>query len=199
MAGYGTIERSRLRILLLGGPERAEELEATARALAPRHEATVLCNTGGLRAKLRAARAASELDPHLVHAIGTDGIAKAAATIAAGVGRPLVATIDGDEIQERAKGVLAFAQRAYGVVLDTQASADALRARGVERPLYVTSAPMLSRPDDDPHYLGSIEIVYGRVIDAAGVALEENVPKTGVGEDGAPLVGIGGLGRGDRS
>lgn len=194
MSGYGTIETSRLRILMLGGPSRAGALEAASRAVGSRHAVTVLCNAGGLRAKLRAARAASELKPHLVHSVGCEGIASSAATIAAGVDRPLIASLDASELADRKRAAAAFARRAYGVILEREADADVLRACGVERPVYVMSSPRLDHAEDDRFYLGSIEIVYGRAIELGDVPLEGAIPKAGTDRDGAPLVGIGGLG-----
>ncbi len=192
--GYGALEGRTARVLVLAGPERAGVAAGIARALAPRHLAEVFApERPGLLVGLSAARAAQAFGPHLVHALGVDGAARAAGAVAAGVGAPLIQSLDGNDLAQHRRAALAAARRAAAVVVETEAEADTLRAAGVQRELYVTSSPDPEPGDADRFFLGAIEVVYGRVVYAAGVEIPEDAPSP-KDVDGAPLVSIGGLG-----
>ncbi len=188
--GWGTIENVTLRVLLLVDPDRAADGARFERALDGRHHVTRLCDGAGPLAAFTAAKAARGVDPHLVHAIGLAGFAKAAPTVAAGTNKPLIVTLTRDAIEQKPKRVKALAARADAVIVDDVDVTEQLRALGIERDLYVIGMP--THDDALEYILGAYEIVYGRVLGARDTELEEDEPAT-YEVDGAQLVQIGAL------
>jgi hypothetical protein len=162
-AGWGTIEGTRLRVLLLAAGERGEVARAIARALSQRHDPSVV-DDHGLFSSFHSARAAKELAPHLIHAVGD---AKSTTVVALGIKAPYVISVAKEDLHRR--HVLEAIAKAAAVLLESGAVADQLRARGVERDLYVLSPPETA--EDDAVFLGALEVVYGRVLAGAGVDL----------------------------
>lgn len=164
-AGWGTVDGVRLRVLLLAAEDRTDVARAIARALSARHEPTIVEHKGFM-ASFRAARAAREFAPHLIHAVGARGAAKAGAVVALGAKVPLV--ISANAADARATEALDVAA---AVLLDEGATADQLRAQGVDRDLYILSPP--DSEEEDDAFLGALEVVYGRVLSGADVELEQ--------------------------
>lgn len=195
--GYGTIENRRLRILFLAAPDQADVARGAARALASRHDAEVFAPAkGGFGARLSAARAVSELKPDLVHAFGSEGVAKAAGAVTAGARVPFVLTIGASDLAKRsARHTEKLIRVASAVTVETAADADALRNLGIDREIYVTTNPDIEPGEADRFFLGAIEIVYGRLFESDGSSACENEAKNtdGAKSDGEDLVRIGGL------
>lgn len=183
---YGTIENHRLRVLFLVAPEHERAGRAMARAVSAHHQTEVAVGAPAF-AGLQAAKAADGLKPHLIHSVGATGLAKSAAKVALGRGCAWVASLYPDDLEVKASR--SILDRAHGVVLDAEPSADRARQAGVKRELYVTSTP--ESPNEEPYFLGSIEIVYGRAVELSGVDISDcEAPKD---ESGEPLVQIGNL------
>lgn len=168
--GWGTIEGVTLRVLVLASPDREAESILFVRAFGDRHEMTRVAGKAGLGASFVAARAAQETDPHLVHAIGLTGFAKAGPTVASGTKRPLIVTLAADDVEANPKRCVKLAQSADAVILDHTPTADAMRELGVKRDLYVIAPPR--EGGAHAYVLGAHEIVYGRVLGATDVELE---------------------------
>lgn len=169
-AGWGTVDGARLRVLLLGGAEHRATADAIARALSLRHQPS-LVGEAGFFAALHAARAAKEISPHVVHAIGASGAAKSGPVVAAGVKVPLVVSVAAADLEGRhARAAIDAIHAASAVLLEHGSLADVLRARGIERDLYVLSPP--ENEGEDAVFLGALEVVYGRVIAGADVEVE---------------------------
>lgn len=187
--GWGTIENVTLRVLLLVAPDRDDAGASFERALEGRHEVTRLAGAAGFGASLTSGKAARHVDPHLLHAFGIGGYAKTAGTVAAGMNKPLVVSLTLDDVRAEPRRTKKLASRADALVLDDTEAADAVRALGVERDLYVIGQP---RDDEALSYLlGAYEIVYGRVLGARETELEEDAATYEVASDG--LVQIGSL------
>jgi hypothetical protein len=181
-AGWGTVEGTRLRVLLLAAAERGEVARAIARALSRRHDPAVV-DDHGLFSSFHAARAAKDVAPHLIHAVGG---AKSTAVVALGIKAPYVLSIVKEDIDRR--NLIETINQAAAVLLDSGALANELRARGVERDLYVLSPP--EHADEDERFLGALEVVYGRVLAGSDVELELE-PEAPVQSGGEKLVHIG--------
>jgi hypothetical protein len=180
-AGYGAIESVRLRILLLTDPRLSQLAASVARAIGGRHYVERVGDTrGGLGsrwlASLSVARAAQSWVPHLLHAIGAEGAARAVGPVAAGLGRPFVLTLDEESLARPSGRLRRALLAAAAVVLPTRSLAERVRDLGIERELYVTSFPELEDPREDLFFLGSIEVVYGRVVVAGKVDLSDATP-----------------------
>lgn len=187
--GWGTIEGLKVRVLILADPAREADAAAIQRALVPRHDAHVL---GGRRlfGALEAAKAAQALKVQLVHAVGLTGRAKSARTIAAGMKVPLAVSLTAEDLAAaKPKVVLAVAAEAAAVIVEHGATADALRALGVTRDIYVVSPPATT--DEDALFLGAIEIVYGRVLGESPELLEGVEAPHAHDHGDAPLVKLG--------
>lgn len=169
-AGWGTVDGARLRVLLLGGAEQRATSDAIARALSMRHQPT-LVGEAGFFAAFHAARAAKAIAPQVVHAIGASGAAKSGAVVAAGIKAPFVVSVSAADVEGRhARATIEAIRAASAVLLEHGSLADVLRARGIERDLYVLSPP--ENAEEDATFLGALEVVYGRVIAGADVEIE---------------------------
>jgi hypothetical protein len=173
-SGWGTIENVTLSPLLLVGPGRTRLAEATKAALELRHKPTLI-TAGGWFPGIAAASAAQKTKPELVHAFGHEGAAKSAGKVAAGLGVPLLLTLEPEDLGERISRpllhTLAFAK---AVILSDAALADRLRAQGVSRDLYVIEAP--DEAAQHPAYFGALEVVYGRSLADADLEPDELPP-----------------------
>jgi hypothetical protein len=180
-AGYGAIESVRLRILLLVDPRLSGLGASVARALGGRHQVERVGDTGsglGSRwfASLTAARAASSWAPHLLHAIGSEGAARAVGPVAAGLGRPFVLTLDEESLVHPSGRLRRAMLSAAAVVVPRREIAERVRELGIERELYVTSFPDPGPSEEDRFFLGSIEVVYGRIVAERRVDLSDAAP-----------------------
>jgi hypothetical protein len=177
-AGYGAIESVRLRILLLLDPRMSQLGASVARALGQRHQIERVGNAPGSRwfASLSAARAAHAWAPHLIHAIGSEGAARAVGPVAAGLGRPFVLTLDAESLARPSGRLRRAIAAADAVVVPERSITERLRELGIERELYVTSFPELGPSEQDRFFLGSIEVVYGRVVAERKVDLSSATP-----------------------
>ena len=186
--GYGTIENTQITILILGGTDRAKESEAVQTALSPRHHAFVFApNKTSIFTKFSAAKAVNELRPHIIHAIGLNGAAKSAITLANGTDTALVISLNARDISNaKPKQLSLAAKQAGSFVVSAEADADKLRERGVNCDIYVTASPSLEDIESQRFYLGAIEIVYGRIVD------RDSLPDAPLDCDGSQLVSIGG-------
>lgn len=162
-AGWGTIAGRRLRILVLVGSGDRSDAERIRAAIARAHDVELVA-VDGFKGALLGAQAARELHADLIHAVGVEGVAKSAETIAAGSSLPLIASLRLRDLEERARPTKRRAERARAVIVPSGEAAERLRARGVERDIYVLALP--SGPNDEPAYLGALEVVYGRVLGA---------------------------------
>lgn len=181
-SGWGTIEGSRLRVLLVAASDHLDVARAVARALALKHD-PVIFEEHGFFSSLHAANAAKETMPHLVHAIG---VSKTAQMVASGIKAPFLMTLATRDLEKR--GLLDRVQGAAAVMLEDGSVAEALRKRGVERDLYVIGPP--PAPAEDLSFLGAIEVVYGRVVAGEEVELEPE-PEVAAAPEGPQLVQIG--------
>jgi hypothetical protein len=166
-SGWGTIEGSRLRVLIVAPTEHMDEARAVARALSLKHD-PVIVEERGFFSSLHAANAAKETMPHLIHAIG---VSKTAQVVASGVHAPFLMTLGERDLEKN--GVLERVNAANAVMLESGAVAEALRKRGIGRELYVIGPP--PRSDEDLAFLGAVEVVYGRVVAGAEVELDPEV------------------------
>jgi len=185
--GWGAIEHRRLTVLVLGASDHRgrNAASAIARAVGLKHSTILLApERGGLIAKLSATRTASERKPELIHSVGTRGVARAAGSIAAGLGVPLIASLVRADLADR-RHVARIAAGAKAIVLEEEADADAFRGAGIGRELYVTASPDPSSSDGDRFYLGAIEVVYGRVLFGAETEPAEELVRIGPIDRGA--------------
>ena len=193
--GYGTIENTQITILIIGDTDRGEESEAVRNALSPRHHAFVFApNKASFFTKFSAAKAVNELQPHIIHAIGLNGAAKSAITLANGTDTALVLSLNAQDISNaKPKQLLLSAKQAGSIVVSEEAEADKLREIGVNCDIYVTASPELDDVASQRFYLGAIEIVYGRIVD------QDRLPDAPLDCDGSQLVSIGGSKLGKKS
>src|SRR5688572_30644462 len=100
-SGWGTVDGSRLRVLVLSDLDRSAAAHAICRALSVRHDPT-LVEARGIFTGLKAARAAREVKPHLIHAVGAAGAARSAPVIASGTEIPFVLSLTLADLKARA-------------------------------------------------------------------------------------------------
>ena len=193
--GYGTIEHTQITILIIGGTDRGNESEAVHASLSPRHHSHVYApSKTSFFTKFSAAKAVNELNPHIIHAIGLDGAAKSAMTLANGTDTALVISLNADDIEHhKPKHILRSAAQAGAMVVNEETHADKLRSLGVNCDIYVTASPSMGDRESQRFYLGAIEIVYGRIVDV------EKLPEAPLDCDGSQLVSIGGTSLGKKS
>lgn len=193
-AGWGTISGRRLRVLVLADPERSLEASHVVRCLERRHEAHPIAGSGW-RAWLWAARTARTVTPHLIHAVGVSGAARAARAIALGVSVPSVLSLSVKDVEVGAsRRWLTAAQAAGALIADGGETADRLRDAGLKRSIYVIETP--PSIEFDVQFLHALEVVYGRLV--AGIAEETHDGPTHAAkharpEPDPPVVRIGAL------
>jgi hypothetical protein len=171
--GWGTLEGVRLRILVLADSARKEEAETIRRVLSSKHEVRLVEDDRWIR-WLIAARAATEMNPQLVHVVGLAGSARPARAIAAGMRVPLVLSLSEPDIERRTRTALGRSRQADAVLVDCGGAAERLRNAGLERELYVVARP--DAADVDEAYRIALEVVYGRVLGASGADLGRAEP-----------------------
>lgn len=177
--GWGSIEGIAVRVFLLPSPDHTTEARGISRALAVEH-APMLFEERGLLSALFATRAAAEHHPHLVHALGVSGPARAAPAIAAGLRVPLVLSLTTPDLEGSTRGrAVSRAKSADLLLVDEGRTAERLRELGVDRELYVLAPP--PGPALDAAFARAIEIVYGRLLGAHSELLEH---PAGHGEPG---------------
>lgn len=193
--GYGALENLRISIFILGAQDRQAEAAAMIEAMESRHRVISYApEKTGFFTKFSAARAASEIKPHLIHALGLDGAAASAISIGKGSRTAVALSLSaGDLAQYSARKTVRAAHAADAVVVEAEADADKLRENGVKTDIYVTARPKSGNKESHRFFLGAIEVVYGRIIDA------DKLPATNIDSDGAALVKIGGCGPGSES
>ena len=190
--GFGALENLSIRILVLGAADREEESTAMKLSMSPRHEVSSFVPAKpNILTKLSAARAVTQISPHVIHALGLTGAAASAMSIANGTNTDLIISLSTADIEKTSpRKLIRASKQAAAMVVETEAEADKLRAAGIKRDIYVTASPHVDDEDSQRFFLGAIEIVYGRIINPS------KLPEPTLDTDGAPLVRIGGISKG---
>lgn len=190
--GFGALENIRISILVLGDQDRQSEAKAMLESMEHRHDVVLFApEKTGFFTKFSAAKAAAEVKPHLIHALGLGGAAESGFSIAQGSNTALAISLSSADIERASSKKLVRAARSAGaIIVESEADADKLREASIKSDIYVTASPQTGDTESHRFFLGAIEIVYGRIIDP------EVLPQPNLDLDGSPLVSIGGCSQG---